>query len=275
MNFFDFMTSLPPLRFIFVCLLLLGVAASVIYAIFKAIKELSLKFGDVAISLKSSEQKKDIVGLVFDFGTFQDQINDTRDLAVETLHKQAKRYTKLQLVQYLQRLRGEYAKVLEPTGSESKQITNVIFNMFTNELKSTMFGYLMDIYEKNHLAQKTEKELKEMAHDHYCKLADMFKDHAAAIWIPMMAPYSQVRDVSVGIAEFVEGLTYDVLSYYKMLSETRAEVKEVSKRIIDDVKAGVDKNLNLPPNAIYLAENFYTEAGGLDAELVGEFLKEK
>ena len=210
--------------------------------------------------------------MVFDYGQFQDEINDTRDLAVSTLHKQAKRYTKLQLIQYLQKLRGEYAKVLEPTVSDSKQITNVVFNMFTNELKDSIFGYLMEIYEKNHLNGKTDKELRGLAHDHYCKIADMFKDHAAAIWIPVMQPYSQVRDISVDIAPFVEGLTYDILVYYKHLSETRILVFEAVRKICAGVKNAVNDKLRLPDNAQYLAENFFTETNGLDANLIGEFL---
>lgn len=274
MTIYEFLTALGAIKFFFLCFFSALVIVGVVLLILKIVKELSVKIGNVAISLKGEEQKKDIVNLVFDYGTFQDQINDTKDLAVETLHKQAKRYTKLQLVQYLQRLRGEYAKVLEPTISDSKQITNVIFNMFTNELKGSMFSYMIEIYERNHLSGKSDAELKAMAHDHYQKLADMFKDHAASIWIPVLQPYSQVREISQDIAPFVEGLVFDILVFYKCQSETRLRVFEAAKKISDGVKANVSKDLKLPDNATYLAENFYTEAGGLDIKLISEFLEE-
>lgn len=274
MTFADFAIKLGTVKFISMCFFAALVLVLLFLVIFKALKELSVKIGGVAISLKNEEQKKDIVGLVFDYGYFQDQINDTKNLAVTTLHNQAKRYTKLQIIQYLQKLRTEYSKVLEPTITDSKQITNVIFNMFTNELKGSMFAYMIEIYEKNHLADKTDAEMKAMAHDHYDKLADLFRDHAAAIWIPVLQPYSQVRDISQDIAPFVEGLVYDILSYYKFQSQTRKRVFEASRKICEGVKDRVSKDLKLPENALYLAENFYTEAGGLDANLIGEFIEE-
>ena len=196
-------------------------------------------------------------------------------MAVKSLHEQARRYTKLQLIQYLQKLRGEYAKVLEPTLSDSRQITHVIFNLFTNELKSSMFAYMIEIYEKNHLSGKSDKELKDLAHNHYEKMADLFRDHAAAIWLPVMQPYGQVRDVSVEIAPFVEGLMYDILSYYRHLSETRLEITDAVRKICQGVKNAVSGSLRLPDNAQYLAENFFTESGGLNQELIDEFLNAK
>lgn len=274
MTFVDFAVRLGFSKFFVFCVFSVIAISVVSYIVLKLIREISVKIGGVAINLKNDEQKKDIVNLVFEYGYFQDQINDTRDLAVDILHKQAKRYTKLQLIQYLQKLRGEYAKVLEPTVSDSKQITNVIFNMFTNELKSSMFGYMMEIYEKNHLASKSDAELKAMAHDHYEKLADLFKDHAAAIWIPVLQPYSQVRDISQDIAPFVEGLVFDILVYYKSQSETRVRVFEASRKICEGVRERVSKDLKLPDNARYLAENFFTESSGLDIRLISEFLEE-
>lgn len=275
MTAYEFLTALGATKFFFLCFFAAIVIVGAVLLILKIVKELSVKIGNVAISLKGEEQKKDIVNLVFDYGAFQDQINDTRDLAVATLHKQAKRYTKLQIIQYLQRLRGEYAKILEPSASDSKQITNVIFNMFTNELKGSMFSYMIEIYERNHLASKTDSELKAMAHDHYEKLADMFKDHAASIWIPVMQPYAQVRDISLNMANFVEGLIYDMLSYYRELSETRILVYEAVRKICAGVKGAVNDKLRLPENADYIAERFFTEAGGLDEDLIAEFLNEK
>lgn len=272
MNAADFILSLGPFKFFTLCFFSALTVILVLLGASKILKELSVKVGSVDISLKNDKQKKDIVDLVFDYGLFQNQMNDTKDLAVECLHKKARRFTKLQLLQYLQKLRGEYTKVLGPIDSDSRQINNVIFNMFTNELKSSMFGYLMDIYDNNHLALKSDQELKTMAHDHYEKLADMFRDHAAAIWIHVMPPYSQVSAVSQSIAQFVEGLVFDILVYYKGLSETRRAVFEASRKICDGVRCAVGKNLKLPDNAMFLSENFYTEANGFDASLVGEFL---
>ena len=275
MTVYEFAQGLGLAKFAFLCVSAMASAAAVVFLVLKITKELSLKIGNVAISLKGEEQKKDIVNLVFDFGEFQDALNDTRDLAVETLHKQAKRYTKTQVRQYMQRLRAEYAKKLESSEGEadSRRITTVVFNLFTNELKDSMFGYLMDIYEKNHLAAKSDQDLRSMAHDHYMKLADMFKDHAAGIWIPEMRPYSQVREISQGIAQFVEGLTYDILAFYKNQAATRNLVFDAARKVCSAVKAGVSESLRLPENAMYLAENFFTEENGLDATLVGEFLK--
>lgn len=275
MSVYDFLSGLGAAKFFFLCLFSSLAIVAIVLIILKIVKELSVKIGNVAISLKGEEEKKDIVNLVFDYGAFQDQINDTRDLAVATLHKQAKRYTKLQLIQYLQRLRGEYAKVLEPTISDSKQITNVIFNMFTNELKGSMFSYMIEIYERNHLAGKTDSELKAMAHDHYEKLADMFKDHAASIWIPVMQPYAQVRDISVDISNFVEGLVYDILAYYRELSETKRSVYDAVRKICAGVRSAVNDKLRLPENADYIAERFFTESNGLEKDLIEEFLNGK
>lgn len=275
MSFIEFASALGAAKFTALCFFAAALLAFVAYIILKITKELSVKIGSVAISLRGEEQKKDIVNLVFDFGAFQDDINDTRDMAIKALHEQAKRYTKLQLIQYLQKLRGEYAKVLEPTLSDSRQITHVIFNMFTNELKSSMFAYMIEIYEKNHLNGKSDKELKDLAHDHYEKMADLFRDHASAIWLPVMQPYGQVRDISVDIAPFVEGLVYDMLDKYRFLSETRIEICEAVRKICQGVKKAVSGSLKLPDNAQYLAENFFTESGGLNQDLIDEFLNEK
>lgn len=274
MSTYDFLAGLGVGKLATLCFFAALAAGLIVFAVLKVLKEFSLKVGNVAISLKNNEQRNDIVNLVFDYGAFQDQMNDTRDLAVSNLHNQAKRFTKTQITQYFQRLRSEYADVLEPTVSDSRQITNVIFNLFTNELKGSMFGYLMDIYEKNHLANKSDSEMKAMAHDHYEKLADMFRDHAAAIWIPVMQPYGQVRDIAKEMASFGESVTLEILNSYKKLSETRARVFTASKKICDGVRANVSKDLRLPPNAMYMAENFYTESGGFDAALIGEFLEE-
>lgn len=274
MTAYDFLASLGTAKLAVICVAAAGAIGLAVFAILKVLKEFSLKVGNVAISLKNNEQRNDIVNLVFDYGEFQDQMNDTRDLAVESLHKLAKRYTKTQITQYFQRFRSEYADVLEPTVSDSRQITNVIFNMFIVEMKGSMFGYLMDIYEKNHLADKTESEMRALAHDNYEKLADMFRDHAAAIWIPVMQPYGQVRDIAKELAPFGESTTLDILLFYKKMSETRARIFSATKKICDGVRAGVSKDLRLPQNAMYMAENFYTESGGFDAALIGEFLEE-
>lgn len=268
----DFVLGLGPFKFFILCLFSALTVIAVFLFASKILKELSVKVGNVNISLKNDKQKKDIVDLVFDYGLFQDQMNDTRDLAVECLHKNAKRYTTLQLDQYLQKLRSEYTKALEPSSSDSFHICNVIFNMFTNELKASMFGYLMDIYENNHLAAKSDQELKTMAHDHYGKLADMFRDHAAAIWIQVMPPYSKVSAVSQDIAQFVEGLVYDILVHYKGLSETRRTVFDASRKICEGVRMSVEKTLKMPDKAMFLSENFYTKANGFDEALVKEFL---
>ena len=102
----------------------------------------------------------------------------------------------------------------------------------------------------------------------------MFKDHAASIWIPVMQPYSQVRDISKNISSFVEGLVLDILLFYKGQSKTREQVFNAVRKICDGVKDNVNDELRLPDNAKYLAENFYTESNGLNFELVSEFLND-
>lgn len=276
MKLADFILAIGYARFFTLCFFALAAICGVVFIFLKILKELSVKVGNIAISLKGEEQKKDIVNLVFDFGEFQDKINDTRDLAVETLHKQARRYTKGELWQYIHRLRSEYAKALGSEGdSDSVQITDVIFNMFTNEIKDNMFGYLMDIYEKNHLAGKGDQELRTLAHDHYEKLADMFRDFASSIWLPVMRPYSQVREISQRIAAFAEGLVYDMLVFYKGQSITRSKVTESARKICQWVRLGVSEKLRLPENAQYLAEHFYTEESGLNEALIDEFCRAK
>lgn len=274
MTLADFIVTIGYPRFLTLCVLAVLFAAAAVYIVLKALNELSLKVGNVAISLKGEQHKKDIVDLVFDFGEFQDSINDTRDLAVEVLHKQAKRFTKSQLMQYIRRLRGEYAKRLEGCKDDDNgvQITGVIFNLFCNEIKDSMFGYMMDIYEKNHLAGKSDQELKTLAHDHYEKLADLFRDYAASIWLPIMRPYSQVREISLGISAFAEGLVYDMLIFYKGRSIARGEILDAARKICAGAKRLVSDKLKLPTNAQYLAEHFFTEDGGLDTKLVEEFL---
>ena len=277
MKLADFIVGIGYPRFFTLCVFSAIIVVSIVFVILKALNELSLKVGNVAISLKGEEHKKDIVDLVFEFGEFQDSINDTRDLAVEVLHKQAKRFTKSQIMQYIRRLRSEYAKALDTTEGDANgvQITSVIFNMFCNEIKDLMFGYMMDIYEKNHLADKSDQELRTLAHNHYEKLADLFKDYAASIWIPIMRPYDQVREISQRIAPFSEGLVFEMLLFYKGQSRTRAEVFEAARKICVGAKSLVSDKLKLPENAQYLAERFYTEDDGLNKALIGEFLAVK
>lgn len=272
MTFFDFVEKLGVLKFLILCMTAAFVLVAVVYLIIKIVKELTVKVGGVSISLKGDKQKQDIIGLVFEYGRFQDQMNDTRDLAVTCLHSQAKRYTKLQINQYLQKLHSEYTKAIEPEMTDTKQITVAIFNLFTNEMKGLTLGYCMEIYEKNHLAQKTDEELRTLAHDHYGKLADLFKDQAASIWSSALLPYSQIRDISRSIAPFVEGLVFSILYYYKNLSKTRLKVYDLAREISDGVKKSVGLDLKLPAKAMYIAENFYTESNGLDIELINEFL---
>lgn len=272
MTFFDFVEKLGALKFLILCTTAAFVLVAVVYLIIKIVKELTVKVGGVSISLKGDKQKQDIIGLVFEYGRFQDQMNDTRDLAVTCLHSQAKRYTKLQINQYLQKLHSEYTKAIEPEITDTKQITVAIFNLFTNEMKGLTLGYCMEIYEKNHLAQKTDEELRTLAHDHYGKLADLFKDQAASIWSSALLPYSQIRDISKSIAPFVEGLVFSILYYYKSLSKTRLKVYDLAREISDGVKKSVGLDLKLPSKAMYIAENFYTESNGLDIELINEFL---
>lgn len=275
MTFLNFAERLGVGKFLILCLTSAFVVVAVIFLIIRIVKELTVKVGGVSISLKGDKQKQDIIGLVFEYGRFQDQMNDTRDLAVDCLHSQAKRHTKLQINQYLQKLHSEYTKAIEPEMSETKQITVAIFNLFTNEMKGLMLGYCMEIYEKNHLAQKTDEELRTLAHDHYEKLADLFKDQAATIWSSALLPYSQIRDISKSIAPFVEGLVFSILIYYKGLSQTRVKVYDLAREISDGVKKSVGLDLKLPSKAMYIAENFYTESNGLDVALIKEFLGEQ
>ena len=269
----DFVLNIGVGKFLILCVTAMVIVLAVLYVVLRILNTASFKIGNVAINLKNEGQRNDIVNLVFDYGAFQDAMNDTRDLAIKTLHEQSKRYTKLQLKQYTQRLRGEYAKLLEGIEPEPKQVTTVIFNMFSKEIETSMFAYLMEIYEKNHLSDKTIDELKILSHNHYDKLADMFKDHAAAIWLPVMQPYSQVYDISMKISQFAESIVFDILSYYSSQSRERIRILDVARRISLGIKNSVAKSLKMPDNACYVAENFYSETSGLNKELIKEYLQ--
>ena len=274
MSLLDFLSKIDISKLVTVCFFSVIAITQIIYLALKIIKEFSLKIGNVAISMKNTEQKRDVAALVFEYGDFQDQMNDTRDLAINTLHTQVKRFSKLQLMQYLQRLKSEYTKYLEPLDTESKRITNIIFSMFLSELKTSMFSYIMEIYEKNHIAYKTDAELHLIAHDHFIKLCDLFQSHATAIWSTSMEPYEGVHIVSEKISSFSENLVYELVNFYRNQSETRLKILDISRRITNGIKEKVYKDLKMPDNAMTVAENFYTESGGLDKELIKDYIQE-
>lgn len=269
----EFILNIGVGKFLILCITAMVIVITVLFAVLKILNEASFKIGNVAINLKNEGQRNDIVNLVFDYGAFQDAMNDTRDLAIKNLQEQSKRYTKLQLKQYIQRLRGEYAKVLDGVKQGDKQVSTVIFNLFTKEVETAMFAYLIEIYEKNHLSEKTTEELKILSHNHYDKLADMFKDHAAAIWLPVMQPYSMVYDISMKLSQFAESIVFDVLSYYSSQSRERIRILDVARKISLGIKNSVAKSLKMPDNACYIAENFYSETSGLNKELIKEYLE--
>ena len=58
-----------------------------------------------------------------------------------------------------------------------------IFSLLLRILYNEMFKFCMEIYEKNHLKDKSDSELKELANANYQRLADMFKEFMQMNWL--------------------------------------------------------------------------------------------
>ena len=168
----DFITNSSPINLIIVGVFLL----LIIFTVVKAIKELTLKVGSNTLSFSSKKTQNDIVKVVTDYADFKYKIKDEQTEGINDLHEQAKRVVAVQLDQYIRRLTSDYISMLRNTNSDTNITVNV-FSLMVQLLYNKMYKFCMDIYEKNHLKDKTDIELKELADMDYIRLSDIFRKY--------------------------------------------------------------------------------------------------
>lgn len=263
----DFITNSSPINLIIVGVFLL----LIIFTVVKAIKELTLKVGSNTLSFSSKKTQNDIVKVVTDYADFKYKIKDEQAEGINDLHEQAKRVVAVQLDQYIRRLTSDYISMLRNTNSDTNITVNV-FSLMVQLLYNKMYKFCMDIYEKNHLKDKTDIELKELADMDYIRLSDIFREFMRVNWFDELGAYEPLHKVCVSEELFVKGLVLQILTSFRDLSRQKYDLINTINDIDCKVREKVQSTGSLPINAISILSDLYIPGTGLNMNSVENWL---
>lgn len=261
----DFITNTSPINLIIVGFF--GLCA--IFIIVKAIKELSFKFGNNTFSCSSKKTQSEVIKVVTDYADFKYKIKEEQTEGISDLHSQAKRTVAVQLNQYVKRITVDYIGALNKKGAEID--TNLTINIFTllmRLLYNEMYKFCMEIYECNHLNDKSDSELKELSETNYQRLADIFRSFMQTNWLEVMGKYDILHDVCVSEIDFVRGLIFQILVSFRDLSRQKYELINTINDIDCRVRSKVQESGVLPINAISILSDLYIPGTGLNRNSV-------
>lgn len=263
----DFITNSSPINLIIVGVFVL----LVIFIVVKTIKELTLKVGSNTLSFSSKKTQNNIVKVVTDYADFKYKIKDEQAEGINDLHEQAKRVVAVQLDQYIRRLTSDYVSLLRETKNDTNITVNV-FSLMLQLLYNKMYKFCMDIYEKNHLKDKTDIELKELADMDYIRLSDIFREFMRVNWFEELGDYEPLHKVCLSEAHFVKELVLQILTSFRDLSRQNYELINTINDIDYRVREKVQSTGSLPINAISILSDLYIPGTGLNMNGVENWL---
>lgn len=264
----DFITNSSPIN-----LILVGIfALLVIFIVVKTIKELTLKIGSNTLSFSSKKTQNNIVKVVTDYADFKHKIKDEQAEGINDLHEQAKRVVAVQLDQYIRRLTSDYISLLRETNNNNTNITINVFSLMVQLLYNKMYKFCMDIYEKNHLKDTTDIELKELADMDYIRLSDIFCEFMHVNWFEELGDYEPLHKVCLSEEHFVKALVLQILTAFRDLSRQKYELINTINDIDCRVREKVQSTGSLPINAISILSDLYIPGTGLNMNSVENWL---
>ncbi len=266
----DLITQSAPVNLIITGVFIL----TTIFLIVRTIKELSFKFGDKSVSFSSRKAQSEIVKVVTDYADFKYKIKEEQAEGAADLHLQAKRVVAVQLDQYEKRITVDYINALnaKKQACENIELTINIFSLLIRLLYNEMYKFCMDIYERNHLKDKSDSELNELSETNYQRLADIFREFMQTNWIDAMGSYDVLREVCAKEASFTKSLVRQILFSFRDLSQQKYELINIINDIDCKVREKVQNNGVLPTNAISILSDLYISGTGLNRNSVEKWL---
>ena len=263
----DFITKSSPVNLIIAG----AVVLLAILIVVKTVKELTLKFGNNTLSFSGRKTQNEIVKVVTEYADFKYKIKEEQLEGLNDLHEQAKRVVAVQLDQYIRRLTSDYIQILSEINNNTN-ITINVFSLMVQLLYNKMFKFLMDIYEKNHLKDKSDIELKELSDVDYMRLADIFREFVQMNWFSELGSYEPLHKVCVKEETFVKALVLQILTSFRDLSRQRYELINTINDIDCRVREKVQSTGKLPINAISILSDLYIPGTGLNTNSVENWL---
>ena len=267
----DFITNSSPINLVIVGVF--GLCA--IFIIVKAIKELSFKFGNNTFSFSSKKTQSEVIKVVTDYADFKYKIKEEQTEGISDLHSQAKRTVAVQLNQYVKRITVDYIGALNKKRDIDTNLTINIFTLLMRLLYNEMYKFCMEIYEKNHLKDKSDSELKELSETNYQRLADIFRSFMQTNWLEVMGEYDILHEVCVTEIDFVRGLMFQILVSFRDLSRQKYELINTINDIDCKVRSKVQESGALPTNAISILSDLYIPGTGLNRNSVEKWLNQE
>lgn len=267
----DFITNSTPVNLIII-------GAFIIIAlilILKAVKGLSFKFGNNTFSFYSRKTRLEAIKVVTDYADFKYKIKEEQTEGITDLHSQAKRTVTVQLNQYVKRITVDYISALNKKGGDiDTNLTINIFSLLMRLLYNEMYKFCMEIYERNHLKDKSDSELKELAETNYQRLADIFRSFMQVNWLDVMGKYDILHEVCVSEMDFVRGLMFQILVSFRDLRRQKYELINTINDIDCKVRSKVQESGALPTNAISILSDLYIPGTGLNRNSVEKWLNQ-
>lgn len=268
------LSKLPVYGWVFLTLIVAILSTAIGLILYKIVKVngLSIKAGDKEINLSS--RNASIVKVVTEYADFKYKLNDELTEAKKDLHDKAKWTTNMHLEQYLNRLTSEYIPQLKRTNTVAREITVSIFPMLMELVRSRLFAFAMTIYEKNHLFDKTDEELHELAKINYGRISDIFREFVSINWYEFLAPYKGLHDACTGLEQFAEGIMYSTLVMYREYSKIKKEMADLITEVDTVIRTKVQADGRMPVNYLTVANNFYNSNSGINKALIDTFLED-
>jgi len=264
----DSLSQLPIYGWAFLTIIT-GVVGFILYKIVR-VNGLAIKAGDKEISLSKNSA---IVKIVTEYADFKYKLNDELSEAKKDLHDKAKWTTNTHLSQYINRLTAEYIPMLKKTNSVAREMTVSVFPMLMELVKARLFGFAMTIYERNHLFDKTDDELRTLAKLNYERIADIFREFVRINWYEFLAPYEDLSKVCKGLTSFAEEMMFSTLAMYREYSAIKKEMGDLVTKIDTEIRNKVQTDGKMPVNYLTIVDNFYNSTSGINREFIEDFLK--
>lgn len=264
----NFITNSTPIN-----LIIIGVFIFlIVLVILKTVKELSLKIGSNTVSFSSKKTQSEIVKVVTEYADFKYKIKEEQGEGIQDLHLQAKRAVTVQLDQYVKHITADYISALNKKGVGDVNLTINVFSLLIRILYNEMYRFCMEIYERNHLKDRSDSELREFSAVNYMRLADIFREFMQTNWLEVMGNYDILHNVCMAETDFVKNLLFQILLSFRELSRQKYELINTINDIDCKVRRDVQTSGVLPTNAISLISDLYIPGTGLNRNSVEKWL---
>jgi len=240
---------------------ILVLAFILVIFILKMGKDIKVKLGNNEINLSTNKEAMiPVVKTLTDYADWKADLQKEYSKDFESINKEAKRLSKLSLDNWSSKLQAEfeqnYRKLSHPKQIE---LTDQCIKLIMYKLTQETMGFLMGIYEVNHLHEKDQSSIDDLVEVRYSDLIALYHLNIQTYWIKGMVPAEVFFDTCKSLKDQGKELLKSTIMGYKKLSSKKYELDVGYSKLDKEVKEYVINSTELPIDAYSRLHDLYKE----------------